>query len=145
MYQGVFQRNCDVLAVTHDFNRQCSLSFRQSLAGQEVFLKFETLVQPLPEEKEDWPIPAISVTLPMEVAQHLVDALWDAGLKPSNPKIRAAPTSNPDLDAINGHIADLREIVRKLLDHITKSPPTLICGPDNSPPEIGDSGRRTWP
>lgn len=62
------------------------------------------------EERGPALAPEPTITLAVEEAQHLLDQLWEMGLRPS-----AGVSSTGQDAAQKSHIADLRSIVRSLL------------------------------
>lgn len=59
--------------------------------------------------------------LPYELAQQLMDVLWDAGVRPA-----AAKASIGQLQATENHLKDLQTMNAKLLDKVLENPAWLM-------------------
>jgi hypothetical protein len=87
--------------------RAINLYFYEKLSGNKIAVSSNLIFETVDEFDA---IPMDSIVLPVEVAQELMDSLWQCGLRPSE-----GTGSAGALKATENHLKDLQELSKRLL------------------------------
>lgn len=116
----MFMRNFRVHAENRFYSDAIAIHLYERLSNDEVSLlsRLEFTTQKANEIVE----PQEALILPREVAQQLVDALWQCGLRPSEGSGSAGA-----LKATENHLKDMQELSRRLLGMVERTPSSIAC------------------